>query len=109
MPGSALWDEAAAAGKVNASMYDNYGFFGDMYLYFSGVPLTPDEIWQVSERLVAVQSLARVNHAGEEMIVYQVPKPVAQGFKREALVDGSATALRNLAELSQNARRSPMK
>jgi anaerobic magnesium-protoporphyrin IX monomethyl ester cyclase len=109
MPGSALWDEAAAAGKVNASMYDNYGFFGDMYLFFSGVQLTPAEIWEVSDRLAAVQSLARVNNAGDEMIVYQVPKPVAQGFKRQALADGSATALRNLAELSQNARRSPMK
>ncbi len=109
MPGSALWDEAAAAGKVNASIYDNYGFFGDTYLFFSGVRLTPAEIWEVSDRLASVQSLARVNNAGEEMIVYQVPKPVAENFKRQSLRDGGATALRNLAELSQNARRLPMK
>jgi hypothetical protein len=108
MPGSALWDEAAAAGKVNASMYDNYGFFGDSYLFFSGVRLTPAEIWDVADRLAAVQALASVNHTDEEMVVCQVPKPVAAGFKRQALGDGSAAALRNLAELSQNARRSPM-
>jgi len=89
-------------------MYDNYGFFGDPYLFFSGVRLTPAEIWEVSDRLAAVQSLARVNHLGEEMIVCEVPKPVVQRFNRRSLGDGSATALRNLAELSQNARRLPM-
>jgi anaerobic magnesium-protoporphyrin IX monomethyl ester cyclase len=108
MPGSALWDEAAAAGKVNASIYDNYGFFGDPYLFFSGVRLTPAEIWDVSDRLTAVQALARVNDSGEDMVVYQIPKPVSEGFKRQALGDASAAALRNLAELSQNARRLPM-
>lgn len=108
MPGSALWHEAAEAGKVNASMYDNYGYFGDPYLFFSGVGLTPAEIWEVADRLGAVQALARVNHEGEEMIVCEVPKPVAQSFKRQSLGAGSATALRNLSELSRNARRSPM-
>jgi anaerobic magnesium-protoporphyrin IX monomethyl ester cyclase len=108
MPGSLLWNEAAAAGKVNASMYDNYGFFGNPYLFFSGVRLTPAEIWDVSDRLAAVKNLARVNNPGEDMIVFEVPKPVSQNFKRQSLGDGSATALRNLVELSQNARRLPM-
>jgi anaerobic magnesium-protoporphyrin IX monomethyl ester cyclase len=108
MPGSLLWDEAAAAGKVNASMYDNYGFFGDPYIFFSGVRLTPTEIWEVSDRLAAVQSLAKANHPGEEMIVCDVPKPVVQHFNRRSLGNRSATALRNLAELSHNARRCGM-
>lgn len=108
MPGSALWDKAAAEGKVNASIYDNYGFFGNPYLFFSGVQLTPAEIWEVSDRLVAVQALARVNHAGEDMVVYQVPKAIYEHFKRPGLGSGSATALRNLAELSESARRSSM-
>ena len=109
MPGSSLWDEAATAGKVNASMYDNYGFFRDTYLFFSGIRLTPAEIWDISDRLFAVQNLARVNHRGEEMVVHQVPSPVLQNFNRQALGEGSATALRNLVELSQNARRVHMK
>lgn len=108
MPGSALWDEAATAGKVNASMYDNYGFFGDTHLFFSGVKLTPTEIWQVSDRLTSVQSLARVNNAGEEMIVFEVPKPVSENYKKQSLGNGGVAALRNLTELSQNARRVPM-
>lgn len=107
MPGSTLWDEASAAGKVNASMYDNYGLFGDPYLFLSGIRLTPDEIWEVSDRLAAVKSLARVNHPGETMIQYEVPLPVFHYFKRTALGEGSATALRNLAELSDNARSPP--
>lgn len=108
MPGSFLWNEAAIAGKVNASMYDNYGFFGNTYLFFSGIQLTPSEIWDISDRLVAVKSLATVNHRGEEMIVYEVPQPVSQNFQKQALGDRSTTALRNLMELSKNARRLPI-
>jgi len=93
---------------VNASMYDNYGFFGDTHLFFSGVKLTPTEIWQVSDRLTSVQSLARVNNAGEEMIVFEVPKPVSENYKKQSLGNGGVAALRNLTELSQNARRVPM-
>ncbi len=108
MPGSRLWDEAAAAGKVNASLYDNYGFFGDRYLLFSGIQLTPIEIWEISERVAVIQALARVNHINEEMIAYEVPQAILEGFKRPALAEGSATALRNLTELSQNVRNLPM-
>lgn len=105
MPGSSLWNEAAAAGRVNASMYDNYGFFGDPYIFFSEIRLTPAEIWEVSDRLAAVKSLAKVNDHGEDMIVYDVPAPVARSFRRHSLGERNATALRNLMELSRNVRR----
>jgi hypothetical protein len=59
--------------------------------------------------LIAIKSLARVNHRGEEMVLFEVPKPISNNFKRQSLGDGSATALRNLVELSQNARRLHMK
>lgn len=105
IPGSTLWDQAAAVGKVNASIYDNYGFFRSPYLFFGGVPLSATEIWDISDSIAPVLKLSKVNESSEEFIQYAVPEPVLQYFNRQSLVDGSLSALHNLRDLSQNVRR----
>jgi radical SAM superfamily enzyme YgiQ (UPF0313 family) len=106
IPGSQLWDEAAAVGKVTASFYDNYGFFRDPYLFFAGVPLSPREVWEVSDCLEPVLELARVNDRGERLIEYAVPEPIRLYFNRQSLTKcGRGQALENLEEASRRGRR----
>lgn len=105
IPGSFLWTRAAREGKVNASIYDNYGFFRSPYLFFTGVQLTPSEIWEVSDCIEPVLKLSRVNDSGEDFIQYAVPEPVVLHFNRDSIGRNSIESLNNLKELSANARR----
>ncbi len=105
IPGSELWNKEAFEGKVNASMYDNYGFFRNPYLFFSGVKLSPEDIWDISESIASVISLSKVNDQGEEFIRYAVPEAVMLYFNRRSLGQPSFSGLSNLKELSENVNR----
>ncbi len=105
LPGSELWNKAAIEGKVNASMYDNYGFFRNPYLFFTGVQLSPEEIWDISENITSVINLAKLNDRGEEFIQYRVPEAVRLYFNKQSLREASISGLDNLKELSENVKR----
>jgi radical SAM superfamily enzyme YgiQ (UPF0313 family) len=104
IPGSSLWEQATIEGKVNASIYDNYGFFRSPYLFLGGVSLSPEEIWEISDSIAPVLKLSKVNESGEDFIQYAVPEPVVLYFNRHSLGEGSASALHNLRDLSRNVR-----
>jgi anaerobic magnesium-protoporphyrin IX monomethyl ester cyclase len=83
IPGSRLWEADREAGKVNEAMYNNFGFFRDLYLFRSGVRLTPDEIWSVSTQVSALQTMARLQHADRPMVEYGHPEPIALYYPEE--------------------------
>lgn len=85
IPGSRLWEADRAAGKVNESMYNNYGFFRDLYLFRSGVKLTPDEIWEVSTMVTALQSMARMKYPDRAMVEYGHPEPIGLYYPQEVM------------------------
>ncbi|MBT8341411.1 MAG: B12-binding domain-containing radical SAM protein, partial [Desulfatitalea sp.] len=51
IPGSRLWDEQRKKEIVHESLYDDFGFFRNDYLFRTGVRLTPSEIYQVQARI----------------------------------------------------------
>jgi anaerobic magnesium-protoporphyrin IX monomethyl ester cyclase len=48
IPGSRLWEADRDAGLVNEAMYNHFGFFRNLYLFRSGVKLSPEEVWDIS-------------------------------------------------------------
>jgi len=76
IPGSRLWEEDRRAGLVSEAMYNDFGFFRDLYLFRSGVKLTPAEVWEVSNSVAALQQLAHVRNPEVTMVEYGHPEPI---------------------------------
>ncbi|WP_072680980.1 B12-binding domain-containing radical SAM protein [Arcobacter sp. LA11] len=104
IPGSRLWQNAANQGKINVSFYDNYGFFQNPASFFAGVQLTPEEIWEVSDAILPVISLSKINDQGKELIQYAVPGVVQAYFNKESLRSVNKNCIDNLLELSSVAK-----
>lgn len=83
IPGSRLWEADRRAGKVSEAMYNDFGFFRDLYLFRSGVQLTPDEILGVSTMVAALQNVARVRSPDRPMVEYGHPEPIALYYPDE--------------------------
>ncbi len=83
MPGSRIWDEARRQQLVHEAMYDDFGFFRNLYLFRTGCQLTPEEIWEVSEMAMQLNMVSRI--VGEEgtEIEYHYPAAVVTSFPQE--------------------------
>jgi anaerobic magnesium-protoporphyrin IX monomethyl ester cyclase len=95
IPGSRLWQEQRDRLDVSEVMYDEFGFFRNLYLFRSGVHLTPEEIWDVSREVRALVYLSRARNPERLMIEYGHPEPISLYFP-EDLVRSSSHALPNL-------------
>lgn len=94
IPGSRLWEADRDAGLVNEAMYNYFGFFRDLYLFRSGVKLTPAEIWEISGLVAALQHIARVRHPNKTMVEYGHPEPIGLYYPQEVMTrrpDGLAS------------------
>ncbi|MBB5047067.1 radical SAM superfamily enzyme YgiQ (UPF0313 family) [Rhodopseudomonas rhenobacensis] len=99
IPGSRLWEADRDAGLVNEAMYNNYGFFRDLYLFRAGVKLSPKEIWQISGLVTSLQTMSRLQYPDRTMVEYGHPEPIALFYPEEVMTrhpDGLAS-LREVA------------
>jgi hypothetical protein len=80
-------------------MYNDYGFFRDLYLFRAGVKLNPAEIWQISQSVEALQHMARIRHPDQIMVEYGHPEPIALFFP-EFLMGPACDGLSNLREVA---------
>jgi radical SAM superfamily enzyme YgiQ (UPF0313 family) len=98
IPGSRLWAEAARDQKVSAAMYDDYGFFGDYYLFSTSCKLLPSEIYRVGDMLDRIGWVARLHGRRRPSIVHSIPAAVTDRFPRhlvtESTPQGAAADLR---------------
>ena len=85
IPGSRLWEADREAGLVNEAMYNYYGFFRDLYLFRSGVKLSPAEVWEISGMVSALQSLAQYRYPTKTMVEYGHPEPIGLYFPQEVM------------------------
>jgi radical SAM superfamily enzyme YgiQ (UPF0313 family) len=99
IPGSRLWDEARRQQLVHEAMYDDFGFFRNLYLFRTGCELTPQEIWEVSEMALQLHAVSRIAGNDGPEIEYHVPPPIATSFPRDFL-DAMDDGLRNLREIA---------
>jgi radical SAM superfamily enzyme YgiQ (UPF0313 family) len=107
IPGSRLWDTARRQGLVTEAMYDDFGFFRNLYLFRSGVTLTPQEIYEVSEKVAAVMTAVRSQYSGISMVEYAFPEPIAKYHPRflQRHTDTGLASLRQIARPTGRARR----
>jgi anaerobic magnesium-protoporphyrin IX monomethyl ester cyclase len=99
IPGSRLWQQDFDAGLVTPAMYDDYGFFSDLYLFRVGVKLSPTEILNISNRIASVQKITNSIN-GRNVIEHSFPAPIARYFPAEACASKSA-GLVSLREVAQ--------
>ncbi|GEM_PF-1600358 len=99
LPGSRLWDDAYKKQIVNETMYDNYGFFRDLYLFRTGVNLTPQEIWELVDMMAQLKLVADYYYPHQEVIRYGVPQPIITYFPRDFLSEED-TGLPSLRQVS---------
>jgi anaerobic magnesium-protoporphyrin IX monomethyl ester cyclase len=94
IPGSRLWEQSRQAGIVHEAQYDDYGFFRNLYLFRSGVRLTPDEIYEISDMMGAVSKLSQIHTPEKRMVEYSIPDPIISFYPkmRPDLVVGSGLA-----------------
>lgn len=99
IPGSRLWDAAHDRGDVTEAMYDDFGFFANLYLFRSGVQLSPEQIYRISERVAGLLTLARAQYPDVRMIEYSFPEPIARYYPRHAMRsdDTGLASLRQVA------------
>jgi anaerobic magnesium-protoporphyrin IX monomethyl ester cyclase len=86
IPGSRIWDEARRNGLVHESMYDGYGFFGNLELFQTSCRLTPGEIYDIADMTEQLQWLAELTGRTRPSIVHHFPGPIADAFPRAAAV-----------------------
>jgi anaerobic magnesium-protoporphyrin IX monomethyl ester cyclase len=99
IPGSRLWEDDRRAMLVNEAMYNDYGFFRDLYLFRTGVKLSPKEIWDVSRSVSALQQIAQIKDPEKVMVEYGHPEPINFYFPEEVLVN-HGDGLFNLREVA---------
>jgi len=102
IPGSHLWQKFRNDQLVNETMYDHYGFFRDLYLFRSGVHLTPQEIWEIDDTLSKLIWISEMRYPKKKMLLSQIPLPIAIQFPREIFNEDDA-GLNSLRQLSHSA------
>lgn len=100
IPGSRLWDKDRRDEIVNESMYNDYGFFRDQYLFRSGVKLTPSEIYEIGDMVAQLQFLTAIHSPGRRMIEFTFPRAIYDYYPRD-VVTGEAGGLANLREVAR--------
>jgi radical SAM superfamily enzyme YgiQ (UPF0313 family) len=74
IPGSIIWDELAAQGLVDISMYDDFGFFSNADLFKAGVRLSLDEIKELSEIVQSLNTMLLFTQPSSDIIQFAPPE-----------------------------------
>jgi radical SAM superfamily enzyme YgiQ (UPF0313 family) len=100
IPGSRLWQEERERQLVHEAMYDDYGFFRNLYLFRAGVQIGPADIWELNDILDKLAFVARVPYRTEDMIEFAMPDSIASYFPLAGLSQPGA-GLESLREVSR--------
>ncbi len=100
IPGSRQWDEDRKKQVVNEAMYDDFGFFRDLYLFRSGIKLSPEDIWDISDLIAKLQLLSNLRYPDDPMIEFGFPQQILESFPRDILFEEDS-GLFNLRQVSK--------
>lgn len=92
IPGSLLWDESWKRGEVTPAMYDEFGFFRNLYLFRTGVHLSVEEIQDVIDAISTAHSLIVLSGRAKGSMAYRLPAPIQLYYPSAALKDRSASS-----------------
>lgn len=102
IPGSRLWDGQQRLQAVHEAQYDDFGFFRNLYLFRSGVPLPPSEVLHVHRTIESLCTLARRDAEGVLMVQASMPWPILQHYPARDPIEGYSglASLRDVASAS---------
>jgi radical SAM superfamily enzyme YgiQ (UPF0313 family) len=100
IPGSRIWQDARRAQLVHESMYDDYGFFRNLYLFRTSCRLDPREIYEIGDMTDQLRWLAGLSGQKRPSIVHHFPTPIAHSFPRDML-DPDDSGLSNLRAIAR--------
>ncbi|MDI9940336.1 radical SAM protein [Rhodococcus sp. IEGM 1351] len=100
IPGSRLWQEARDLGLVSEAMYNEPGFFRNLYLFRSAVKLTNEEIDRISRLVRIVGDVAAVKADGRRMVEYSHPESLRIYFP-PGIYGRPNDSLQNLREVAR--------
>jgi anaerobic magnesium-protoporphyrin IX monomethyl ester cyclase len=80
IPGSRLWEADRSAGLVSEAMYDDFGFFRNLYLFRTGVRISPSEFYEIAHMVEGLQRATRVRYPGRRMVEFTFPSAIATYF-----------------------------
>jgi radical SAM superfamily enzyme YgiQ (UPF0313 family) len=103
IPGSLLWDESWKRGEVTPAMYDEFGFFRNLYLFRTGVHLPIEEIQDVIDAICTVHSLMVLSGRSKGSMAYRLPAPIQIYYSPAALQERSASNKLIWSQLSERA------
>jgi anaerobic magnesium-protoporphyrin IX monomethyl ester cyclase len=92
IPGSLLWDESWQRGDVTPAMYDEFGFFRNLYLFRTGVHLTIEEIQDAIDAISTAHSLIVLAGRSKGSMAYRLPAQIQLYYSPAALKDRSASS-----------------
>ena len=105
IPGSRQWEEDRSNQVVNEAMYDRFGFFRDLYLFRSGVQLSPSDIWEITDLLIKLQWLSSLRYQDNPMIEFGIPQQIIENFPKNSIseTDSGLFSLRQVSRPSVEA------
>jgi hypothetical protein len=83
-------------------MYNDFGFFRDLYLFRSGVRLTPYDVWEISDIVGQLKWLAKLRSPERRMIEFSFPQSIQDFYPRE-LQSFPGTGLASLRQVARPA------
>lgn len=92
IPGSLLWDESWQRGDVTPAMYDEFGFFRNLYLFKTGVKLSLEEIQEAVDAICTAHSLIVLSGRSKGSMAYRLPAPIQIYYPPAALQERSASS-----------------
>jgi radical SAM superfamily enzyme YgiQ (UPF0313 family) len=108
IPGSRIWQDARRAQLVHESMYDDYGFFRNLYLFRTSCRLDPGEIYEIADMTDQLRWLSGLPGQKRPSIVHHFPAPIACSFPRSTL-DPEDAGLSNLRAIAHPSRGAPLR
>jgi anaerobic magnesium-protoporphyrin IX monomethyl ester cyclase len=102
IPGSRLWNEQRSKEIVHESLYDNYGFFRNHYLFRTGVRLKPSEIFDVQDVLESIKAGSGKNRYGMPLVECSSPEAIIANYPRRKFDDNALASLREAAGVFEN-------
>ena len=74
IPGSVIWNELHAQGLVDITMYDDFGFFTNEYLFRAGVHLPLKDIKELSEMIQSINTMLLFTQPANDIIQFAAPE-----------------------------------
>jgi radical SAM superfamily enzyme YgiQ (UPF0313 family) len=108
IPGSRIWEDARRDLMVHESMYDDYGFFRNLYLFRTSCRLSPKEIYEIADMTDQLRALAELSGRERPSIVHHFPTPISEGFPK-TMLDVEDAGLANLRAIAHPPREGSFK